>query len=170
MRVALALLLTGCGNAGVSNYVNDCGLVADGTTEDPHALSWVDEDVLNKATFRALNVAENSSDLALQDRRRNCEMLEGVRIVIDPATKFHTPWYDFDVAGIAYCFSPSRFVVVSTPFYHDWRESSLIHELLHVMQGCSSPPPTDPGLLPMHSNWDRDGINSGIESAARLPE
>lgn len=170
MRVALALLLAGCSNGGVINYVNNCGLVADGTTSDPNETSWVTEDVLNKATFRALNVAESSTDQGLQDRKRNCEKLQGVRIVTNPEYAFKTAWYDFKVAGITYCFSLSRYVVVGTPYSHDWRKSSLIHELIHVMQGCSSPPPTDPGLLPMHSNWDRDGINSGVEAAARLPE
>lgn len=33
----------------------------------------------------------------------------------------------------------------------------LLHELVHVTQGCVSPLPVDEGLDLMHSNWNRDG-------------
>lgn len=37
-------------------------------------------------------------------------------------------------------------------------ETSFAHELAHFAQGCAAELPVDPGLTPMHADWNRRGI------------
>lgn len=46
---------------------------------------------------------------------------------------------------------------------HVW-QTAYAHEVMHLAQGCWSPPPVDPGKDEAHANWVRDGIDLAIET------
>lgn len=156
IRFQILLLLASCATVPAPVCVTPCGL----ELLTAGATAW---------SCPALAEAEAASieafDAHVTDVRfRNaCALLKGWRLVIMPGADWVDP-YKRNVSGETNCDSWLVQVGERPPL-----QSSLPHELAHVIQRCM-PTPFE-GSLPesqaAHANWDRDGINAAIDSVGR---
>lgn len=160
-----ALLATGCG-AYQASYATpestDCGV-----TTAPG--SWLTDDVLRTAVVAALDAAAASTDARLSSRRANCEALVGWRIEVLPVDAWKTDFQAAYVDGTSACGLEQR-IKVGTKQRGGWRQTALVHELIHAMQHCTTPSIIDADQDEFHANWTRAGIASAIESARLVEE
>ncbi len=145
-----------------------CDMYVAGDIDSRLAPSGLRREDLNAAVLRALNAATFTTDPRLNDQTENCRMLMGYRVY----TKATASWVrDIDglrVAGETSCVF--RMITVGTPKDNKWEWSALVHEIFHVMQGCSGTlPADDPKDAPGHENWTRDGIYRAIDASMVLP-
>lgn len=83
-----------------------------------------------------------------------CDKLK-VQIAFQPSAAWE--FWGTEVAGVTYC--PLGVVELGNL---DMRISAYPHEMLHVLQGCFSPPPLDPDRDIAHADWDRNGFQGII--------
>lgn len=59
--------------------------------------------------------------------------------------------------GCSFC--PSNSVIINNgrPEF-----SSISHEMFHILQGCVTAQPNDPGQDDYHSDWERTGVNAKL--------
>lgn len=171
--VAMLFATTFCGCAGVppgNPGFNSCDVVVAGDYKDRFAPSRLTQKDVERGVRVTLDAATLTTDYRLNDQTENCRMLVGYKVYTMPTLDFLLPqdgktW----VSGFTLC--SSRLIVVGTPATGvDWRESSLVHEFFHALQGCVGLPPEDPGLpSKFHDNWIRDRIFDAIDWAERQP-
>lgn len=148
---AMSCLLTVAGCAASSNCKTKCGLSAATLPS-----SWDCEALQGQENAALWAYKQTSKD----PRLKVCGNLQGFHI---EARNEHS-WpqgYKPDggvqkVNGLTYCNSGTVIIGNDKPI-----DSSLVHELAHVMQNCNPRPPFDESDY-YHSNWDEDGIWDGI--------
>lgn len=160
---ACFLLLADCAGVSAEGFYS-CDAVRAGDIDSRFTPSQLWQPAVEDAVQRALNAATFTTDIRLHDTLENCRKLIGLRIY----TKSEPSWIrDADglrVSGEASCLL--NMVTIGTPSDGDFRDSALVHELFHIMQGCEGTPPADdPTFAPGHENWSRDGIFNAIDRA-----
>lgn len=176
-RALLGACLFWLGCAGVNpDGTSNCAIIVAGDIDSRFAPSKLDQHTLNQLVNKALDAASLTADWRLNDQTANCQAMVGFRVYTKAtwnySIKLHDgrdgPLKDTMVSGHTHC--TLKYLVVGTPERDGrvwWNESSLVHELFHVMQGCESPGPIDKGEDFQHSNWARDGLNAAIEEAKK---
>ena len=165
-----AVLLLGCvGPRSVEQRVecvSPCGIILMGPIPEPSLgnigqPSWTCPELV-----RAESVITQAFATYVKDPRfasgAACEALRGWKIWINP----EPVWASADfatarnpeglLAGITFCDSGFSIIGNLPPL-----DSSLAHELAHVVQRCV---PLGPGLEGGHANWGRDGIQNAIDA------
>lgn len=96
------------------------------------------------------------------------KVLKGTEIWLIDRNVEKDPW-GREVEGFTDCTpGAKRLFIWDTD---DIRQGAFAHELAHQLQGCYTPPPTDPEFGPndwwadTHSNWYRDGIYLAVDKA-----
>lgn len=147
------MLLAGCGGyTPVTRFVSHCGMKVQ--TALPRG-------VPNGWGGAAIDRLEQ---LAVDAKLVECWQLEGYSLRLTEGP-FYTPGADYLCDAVTHCPSVDPFDVRIDARWD--KPEVLIHEFHHVAQNCQAPAPTDPGLMPMHADWDRSGANARISSAQR---
>lgn len=106
-------------------------------------------------------LAEDMSMAALvrtaDARLTDCKGLSAWRVEVQSTINFDT-LAKGTVHGITHC--NLNYIEIGSDYPP---QSSLTHEIVHVLQECVPLPPTDE-QDPDHSNWGRDGIYEAIRS------
>lgn len=165
MRYIVALMiLSSCVAIPPSHPgTNNCGMSI-GRDFDSFNESWLEDWQLQDRLDAALDVAARSTDFRLSDMMENCRALVGYKVY----TKEGTRWEN--VAGkmvMGECHCAGKFIIISRSISGDYRDTSLVHEIIHAMQKCAPLEPLDEGQDKFHSNWIRDGIYENIEKVRR---
>jgi hypothetical protein len=163
--LAACVLFGSCASVPPGEGFHSCDATAAGDFDSRIATSGLTRDDVNRGVRAALNAATFTTDPNLNDQTENCRALMGYRIYTRPSA------YTQDgqlVAGHTQCFG--KYIVVATPeMGGSWRESALVHELMHAMQHCTATPPMDPGMTYGHDNWIRHGIYPAVDAARTEP-
>ena len=171
LLITLTLLAGACGHVPVTidPLETDCGLINDGSAEVLFGPTWVTQKILSRATALALDAATFTTDKRLNDQLGNCATMLGYKVRAHPSAGWSVPFYDYRVSGLTFC--PEGFIEIDTPESGRWRDSSLVHELFHVMQGCDAEPYNgiDKGMDANHANWIRTGILKAVNDAQKEP-
>lgn len=136
-----------------------CGEVAlGGDYDDPaHQVSTLTHEDLDRVLALAIELGNGTSDSRLHGR--DPSVLNGWT-VYTMSTHVWTLDDGRKVSGWASC--PTREMVIGTPPSGVWENSSLVHELFHVFQGCHGSAVVDPECDESHGNWARDGLFRAI--------
>ena len=119
--------------------------------------STLTRDQLDRSIEVALRLGLETSDPRLHV---GVEALDGFSVYTRETHVFDLR--ALQVTGWTNC--ASRTIVVGTP-PSGWAESSLVHEVFHAMQGCSTPGQIDVTCDKDHANWSRDGLFPAIIKA-----
>jgi hypothetical protein len=149
---------------------SNCGIMVAGDFDDRFAKPTLFQDTLNALVDEALDGATFTTDWRLNDQLGNCQKLWGFRVYTKPTWNYLVktsetpdgPLLDTYVSGHTLC--EQKLIVVGTPTVRaGWSKSSLVHEIFHALQDCTTPEPMDKGLDWQHRNWVRDGLYNAIE-------
>lgn len=166
MRLAIAILaLAACAPLPPLGS-NTCGVLLGGDAEHPGpgTLTYA---ALQSRTDAALDASSTSTDMRFLEPLDLCQKLVGFRVMTRSTPDFPDPFGRMNgdrpllISGYTEC--RSKTIVVGTPEGSDWRQSSLVHEFIHVFQDCEAELPVDPGTNEAHANWLRDRIFESIE-------
>lgn len=160
----IAVGLTACGPIPDT----PCGMVLDGYLD-----GWLTAEDLRVAETELMGALPSvSTDPRISDPKVSCEWLDGLRVIPWNSTHWVDQW-GRDVWGLAYPnrnlltqqHLPGGVIDVGKPTTgNNWRKTSLIHEILHILQGSIPAAPCAPNDDP-HCGWDLPGgPNSVIES------
>lgn len=119
--------------------------------------STLTRDQLDRSIEVALQLGLETSDPRLHV---GAEALDGYSVYTRETHVFDL--HALQVTGWTSC--ASRTIVVGTP-PGGWAESSLVHEVFHALQGCSTPGPVDLTCDDVHANWARAGLFRAIVKA-----
>ena len=142
---AMICLLTACAGSAAAGCLTRCGLSARDQSFSCDELQLVEDSAL--WAFRMTN----------DKRMTKCSNLKGYKVQqMDTRT-----WRDDgrSVAGLTWC-NYKLIQIGKAPL----RESSLVHEIGHALQGCSPLQPLNPEDND-HSNWSDGGIFAAVELA-----
>lgn len=167
--LAVLWVLSSCAAIPPGEGFQSCDMVAAGDYDDRLAPSGLTREVVNRGVRAALDAATFTTDPRLSDTVENCRKMMGWRAYSKAKQDFLAPWDNKTmISGFSAC--TGKYMVVGTPTEGDWRDSSLVHELFHVMQECEGTPPEDKGSpSPHHQNWIRDGIFNAIDAQRNTP-
>ncbi len=165
----LLLCLTACAGT-LPPPSGSCGVRAAGNIDDRLKDDGLKDSDVEDMVQRALDATTFTTDFRLNDQTENCKALQGFNVYTKPPGAFRTITSDGKntwVLGYTICWQ--KLIVVAAPENKLWRRSALIHELIHAIQKCEAPRPTDEGGDPDHANWGRDNIFWSIDYEMGLP-
>lgn len=148
------VVLAGCSEAFARTKVacrTPCGLEFEELPD-----GWTCDNAKEVETA-ALEAFQATSD----DRLKRCGHVRFYRVEIEHSASFR----DLEADGgarVVYATTDCqtrRTVLGSRPY----KESSLPHEMVHMLQDCEPLPPFDEKDY-YHSNWERDGITSALKA------
>lgn len=159
--LALSFLVSGCSIIGHPLTPNSCHVNAAGDWDSRFADSWMNPEQLQESVDATLDSLQFTSDPRLQDTQAACGQLAGWNVYTVKAEQWDS--WGVMIQGSASCWN--RVIKIHTPPSHRWEETALVHEFMHVIQGCEALKPIDSGSDEDHANWQRDGVWSAIDAA-----
>lgn len=163
--MAACLLLVGCASVNTDGSSN-CLITAKGDWEQGNPEPPLPQGTLDDLVNRTLKAASFITDFRLNDQTANCQSLVGYQVYTVNKPSYELHWLDgktYQVAGHTVC--NGRYMVIGIPRSQNWYHSAIAHELLHAMQHCDAPQPTDDGEDSAHANWRRDNYYFAIDEA-----
>lgn len=166
MRSALLLLLSACACASLgpppTRCVTRCGLMLVGDIPKPSDFSYGPG--WTCAEFqRAEDESLRAFKVVVDPRfRAACAALKGYRVSVNPAVSWESSYGNGPISGETHCAFQNLDVCNLPPV-----QSTMTHELGHVIQRCESRGPedyADHNDDDTHSNWGSDRIWGAIAS------
>ena len=161
------ILFSSCAGTSSIGFKSNCGIMLAGDIQDRFGDSWLTVQDLQQATFSAIRQASLVTDFVFMDQTENCRSMQGYRVYTHAGQLF-----DLDGRTVyAYTNCQLKMMVIGTPKDGNWKNSSIVHEMYHVMQECHAKMPVDEHRFlderdnQDHANWKRDGIWQAIDRA-----